>query len=137
MNQQNVAAIVREFEDKYAAAFNQRDASALVALFTEGVTIVTEWGDVVIGCTAFAQGLERAFAIVPTDIKIENTPVHAIALTSDVIISHGTSRKFSDGEGSQQLAYTRVLVSQNGQWRLAANHVSEPSRQPDPRMAKE
>jgi uncharacterized protein (TIGR02246 family) len=137
MIQESIVAIVREFEDQYAAAFNRRDAPSLVALFAEDATIVTEWGDVVVGRAAFAQGLESAFAMVPTDIRIENTPSHVVALTPDVIVSHGISRKFSDSESEQQLVYTRVLVSQGGQWQLAANHVAEPSAQPDPRIAKE
>lgn len=137
MDTENSAAIVRDFEDRYAAAFNQRDAPALVALFTEGVTIVTEWGDVVTGRATFAQGLERAFAVVSPDIQIENIPEHVLALTPDVIVSHGTSRKFSASEGEHRLVYTRVLVNRDGQWRLAANHISEPSAKPDPRMARE
>jgi uncharacterized protein (TIGR02246 family) len=136
MDTENVAALVRDFEDRYAAAFNRRDAPALVALFTEGVTIVTEWGDVVTGRATFAQGLERAFAVVSPDIQIENTPEHVLALTPEVIVSHGTSRKFGGGEGEHRLVYTRVLVKHGEQWRLAANHVSEPSAKPDPRIAR-
>ena len=132
MTQENIDAIDRGLEDEYAAAFNGRDAQALIALFTEDVTILTEWGDVVSGSAAFGQNLERAFAVVPSDLKIENTPSRTEAITGDVIVSHGMSRKFSR-EGEEQLVYTRVLVRRGTAWRLAANHVAQPSTLPDPR----
>ena len=133
MIQEQATAIVRDFENRYASAFNRRDISAFVELFSEDVTIVTEWGDVVEGRADFARGLERAFAVVPSEVQIENKPSHVVALTTDVIISHGTSHKRS-GEGLEQLVYTRVLVRQGEQWRLAANHVAEPSKRADPRV---
>jgi uncharacterized protein (TIGR02246 family) len=134
MTQEDIADIVRDFEDRYVDAFNRRDASALISLFTENVTIVTEWGDVVAGRVAFAQGLERAFAVVARDIRIENTPSHTLALTEDVIISHGRSRKlFSESGEEEQLVYTRVLMRKEGKWQLAANHVAQPTVQADPR----
>ena len=85
------------------------------------------------GRADFARGLERAFTVVSREVQIENTPSHIVALTADVIVSHGTSHK-RDGEGVEQLVYTRVLVRQGEQWRLAANHVAEPSKRADPRV---
>ena len=133
MTQEQATAIVTDLERRYAEAFNRRDISAFVALFTEDVTIVTEWGDVVEGRAAFAQGLERAFAVVPGEVQIENRPSHAAVLTADIIVSHGTSDK-SGGEGRERLVYTRVLVRDGEQWRLAANHVAAPSKGADPRV---
>ena len=136
MIQEQVATIVRDFEDQYASAFNRRDVKAFEALFTEGATIVTEWGDVVVGRRTFAEGLQRAFAVLGKDLQIENRPSYAVALTEDVIVSHGITRKFS-AEGQEHLVYTRVFVREGGQWRLAANHVAEASKRPDPRATKE
>ena len=133
MTREQVTAIVREFEERYAAAFNRRDVGAFVELFAEDATVVTEWGDVVEGRATFARGLERAFAALPGEVRIENTPSHAAALTADVIVSHGTSLK-SNGAGRERLTYTRVLVRRGGRWLLAATHVSEPSGRADPRV---
>ena len=133
MTEEQVAATVRDFEDRYAAAFNRRDVAALVELFTEEATILTEWGDVVAGRAAFMQGLGRAFAVLPGEIRIENTPGRSAALTEDVIVSHGTTDKY-DGRGVERLVYTRVLVRRGGrQWLVAAIHIAEPSRRADPR----
>jgi ketosteroid isomerase-like protein len=49
MNRENIAALVGELDDCFAAAFDRRDAPALVALFTKDVTIILEWGNVVAG----------------------------------------------------------------------------------------
>lgn len=129
----DAAAVVREFEDAYTAAFNNRDARALAALFLEDATVVTEWGDVVPDRAAFERGLARVFAVVPGELRLENTPTHAKAVADDVIVSHGTARRF-DAAGSRgdPIVYTRVLVRRDGAWRLAANHVSEPTARPHP-----
>jgi uncharacterized protein (TIGR02246 family) len=134
MTPDEVLSIVRAFERDYAAAFNRRDANALVALFEQNATIVTEFGDVVRGRAAFASGLARAFDRMPGEIALENTPSHAEAITGDVIVSHGTSRRRGASfPADDLLTFTRVLVRRDGTWRLAANHVSEASTRPDPR----
>ena len=129
--------IAREFEDAYAAAFNQRDAHALAALFVEDATIVTEFGDVVAGRDAFDRGLATAFARVPRSLTLENAPSHARLVADGVIVSHGTSnRSDTTTWTADHLTFTRVLVRRGEGWRLAANHVSEPSRRADPRGAQ-
>jgi len=134
MTADEVASITRAFEDDYAAAFNRRDAEALAALFDENATIVTEFGDIVQGRAAFASGLARAFERMTGDIALENTPSHFEAITGDVIVSHGISRRRGAYfPAEDRLTFTRVLVRRDGRWRLAANHVSEPSSRPDPR----
>jgi uncharacterized protein (TIGR02246 family) len=136
MTSEDAAVVVRELEDAYAGAFNRRDAGALAALFTEDATIVTEWGDVVQGRAAFERGLAHAFTRLPGGLTLENTPAHTRVITEDVIVSHGTSRRAgAPGSRADTLVYTRVLARRGGEWRLAANHVAEPSSQPDPRAS--
>ena len=85
---------------------------------------------------AFERGLRRAFTRVPGELTLENTPAHTAAITEDVIVIHGTSRRAgAPGWREDELVYTRVLVRRGGEWRLAANHVAEPSSQPDPRAS--
>ena len=137
MKPEGAAEIVRAFEDDYATAFNRKDAGALAALFTEDATIVTEWGDVVQGRAEFERGLARAFASLPGELTLENTPAHTQVIGEDVIVSHGTSRRGgASGSGEDTLAYTRVLVRRGGEWRVAATHVAEPSSRPDPRATR-
>ena len=126
--------IVRRFEDDYMAAFDRRDARGLAALFIESATIVTEWGDVVKGRDVFAHGLANAFERIPHTLTLVNRPTHAAPIADDVIVSHGTSCKRDQSTGAEErLVFTRVLVRREGEWKLAANHVSVPSTQPDPR----
>lgn len=126
--------IARDFEDAYAAAFNQRDAHALAALFVEDATMVTEWGDVVEGRDRFDRGLASAFERVPRSLRLENAPSHAKLIADGVLVSHGTSdRSDTTTWTADHLTFTRVLVRRGDGWRLAANHVSEPSRRADPR----
>lgn len=136
MTPDEVMAIVRRFEDDYVATFNRRDARALAALFIEDATIVTEWGDVVAGRDAFERVLTVAFERVPRSLTLENAPTHARLVTDGVIVSHGKShRSDTTTWTADHLTFTRVLVRQGDAWRLAANHVSEPSRRADPRGA--
>ena len=126
--------IAGEFENEYSVAFNRRDAQALAALFLADATMVTEWGDVVEGRDAFARGLAVAFARVPASLTLENVATHARLVAEGVIVSHGTSnRSDTTTWTADHLTFTRVLVRRGEGWRLAANHVSEPSRRGDPR----
>ena len=126
--------IAADFEIEYAAAFNRRDARALGALLVEDATIVTEWGDVVQGRDAFARALTAAFERVPRSLTLENSATHAKLVADGVIVSHGTSnRSDTTTWTADHLTFTRVLVRSGDAWRLAASHVSEPSRRTDPR----
>ena len=126
--------IAVDFENAYAEAFNRRDAKALAALFVEDATIVTEWGDVVVGRDTFARGLAEAFARVPASLTLENAPTHARLVADGEMVTHGTSnRSDTTTWTADHLTFTRVLVWRDGAWRLAASHVSEPSRRGDPR----
>ena len=126
--------IARDFELEYAAAFNRRDVPALAALFIENATVVTEWGDVVEGRDAFARGLASAFERVPRSLTLENTLSHASFVADGVIvIASGGGGVPVTTWTADHLTFTRVLVRRGDTWRLAANHVSEPSGRGDPR----
>jgi hypothetical protein len=61
----------------------------------------------------------------------------AKALSENVIVSHGTSHKIGEwGAGEERLSYTRVLVREGGEWRLAATQVAPSSSMPDPRTSR-
>ena len=130
--------IARDFEIEYAAAFNRRDPLALAALLVEDATIVTEWGDVVEGREAFLRALTSAFELVPRSLTLENTLSHARLVADGVIVSHGSSnRSDTTTWTADHLTFTRVLVPRRDAWRLAASHVSEPSKRGDPRSSRQ
>ena len=129
--------IARDFEVDYAAAFNRRDPLALAALLVEDATIVTEWGDVVEGRDAFLRGLTSAFERVPRSLTLENTLSRATLVADGVIVSHGSSNRSDTTTWTEDhLTFTRVLVRRRDAWRLAASHVSEPSKRGDPRSSR-
>ena len=137
MMQQEVSAIVRKFEDEYAAAFGRKDAEALSDLLTREATLLSEWGDVMQGRTKIERMLANVFPNMPDELMLVNTPTHSRAITEDVIISHGTSHKIGEwGAGEENLSYTRVLVRQGGEWRLASTQVAPSSSMPDPRTSR-
>lgn len=129
--------IAGDFEVEYAAAFNRRDPLALAALLIEDATIVTEWGDIVEGREAFLRGLTSAFARVPRSMTLENSLSHARLVADGVIVSHGSSnRSDTTTWTADHLTFTRVLVQRRDTWRIAASHVSEPSKRGDPRSSR-
>ena len=133
MRQQEVEAIVREFEDEYAAAFGRKDAKALSNLLAEDATLLSEWGDVMQGRAKIERMLANVFPNMPDELELANTSAHSRAIT-DVIVSHGVSHKIGEwGAGEEKLSYTRVLVRQRGGWRRAATQVAPSSSMPDPR----
>ena len=137
MMQQEVGAIVRKFEDEYAAAFGRKDARAFSDLLTGDATLLSEWGDVMQGRAKIERMLANVFPNMPDELKLMNTPVHSRAITDDVIVSHGVSHKIGEwGAGEEKLSYTRVLVRQGGEWRLASTQVAPLSSVPDPRTSR-
>jgi uncharacterized protein (TIGR02246 family) len=137
MMQQEVEAIVREFEDEYAAAFGRKDAKALSDLLTREATLLSEWGDVMQGRTKIERMLANVFPNMPDELMLVNTPTHSRAITEDVIVSHGVSHKIGEwSAGEEKLSYTRVLVRQGGEWRLAATQVAPSSSMRDPRTSR-
>jgi uncharacterized protein (TIGR02246 family) len=137
MIQQEVEAIVRKFEDKYAMAFGGKDAKAFADLLVEDATLLSEWGDVMQGRAKIERTLTEVFPSMPDDLKLVNTPEHSRAITDSVIVSHGVSHKVGEwGIGEEKLSYTRVLVRQGREWRLAATQVAPSSSMPDPRISR-
>jgi uncharacterized protein (TIGR02246 family) len=135
--QQEVDVIVREFEEEYAAAFGRKDAKALSDLLTKDVTLLSEWGDVMRGRARIERMLANVFPNMPNELKLVNTPAHSRAITEDVIVSHGASHKIGEWDtGEERLSYTRVLVREGGEWRLAATQVAPSSSMPDPRTSR-
>jgi uncharacterized protein (TIGR02246 family) len=137
MMQQEVEAIVRRFEEEYAAAFGCKDAKAFSDLLVEDATLLSEWGDVMQGRAKIERMLANVFSNIPNDLKLVNTPAHSRAITDDVIISHGVSHKIGEWDaGEEKLSYTRVLVRQGREWRLATTQVAPSSSMPDPRTSR-
>ena len=130
--QSETDAIVLKFQVTYADTFDRRDAKAMAALLTENATLQNEWGDVVQGRTNIEATLARLMANLPAGAKLEDTPLASHAVTADVIVSQGTSQRIIPNNAPIQMFFTRVLVHEGSQWRLAATQIARPSAMPKP-----
>jgi len=119
--QKDAEAIVKSFEAQYVGAYDGKDAKAASALFTEHATQMNEFGGVIQGRDKIAKMLGAAFA-VPGKWKTQDTPKSVIVLGSDVIVTQGESRRAQEGSSQKPdiSFYTKVLVRQDDQWRIAA-----------------
>lgn len=133
MTQAEVMAVVQPIEERYVAAFRNKDGRGLASLFMEGATALSEWGDVMHGHADFENNLCRAFTKMPGEIGVSVTTMYAAVVAEGVIVTHGVAHK-SVAEMFETLYYTRVLVRQaDGGWKIAAVQVAPASKEPDPR----
>ena len=130
--QSETDAIVLKFQLMYADTFDRRDANGMAALLTENATLQNEWGDVVQGRSNIEAALVRLMANLPAGAKLKDTPVVSYAVAPDVIVSQGTSQRSSPNVAPVQMFFTRVLIRQGSQWRLAATQIARPSAMPKP-----
>ena len=132
LSQSETDAIVLKFQAAYADTFDRRDAKGMAALLTENATLQNEWGDVVQGRTNIEATLTRLMANLPAGTKLKDTALASHAVAPDVIVSQGTSERITPNVAPAQMFFTRVLVRQSGQWRLAATQIARPSAIPKP-----
>ena len=130
--QSEIDGIVLRFQAAYADTFDRRDAKGMAALLTEDATLQNEWGDVVQGRANIEAVLARLMANLPAGETLRDTPLASHAIATDVIVSQGTSQRITPNAASAQMLFTRVLVRQGGQWRLAATQIARPSAMPKP-----
>lgn len=130
--QSETDAIVLKFQATYADTFDRRDPKGMAGLLTENATLQNEWGDVVQGRTNIEATLARLMASLPAGAKLEDTPLVSHAVAADVIVSQGTSQRITPNIAPAQMFFTRVLVRQSGQWRLAATQIARPSAMSKP-----
>lgn len=132
LSQSETDAIVLRFQVTYADTFDRRDAKGMAALLTENATLQNEWGDVVKGRTNIESTLTQLMANLPARARLEDTPLVSHAVAADVIVSQGTSQRISPNNAPIQMFFTRVLVHEGSQWRLAATQIARPSAMPRP-----
>lgn len=130
--QSETDAIVLKFQMNYADTFDRRDAKGMAALLTENATLQNEWGDVVQGRANIEATVAPLMAKLAAGARLEDTPLVSHAVAADVIVSQGTSQRISPNTAPVQMFFTRVLVRQDGQWRLAATQIARPSAMPKP-----
>jgi uncharacterized protein (TIGR02246 family) len=123
---------IRALEDKFAAAFNAKDANAIMALYSSSDDLVVF--DVTpprqyTGWDAYKKDWEDMFAANPGPIQFE---VDDLAVTVGGNVAYGHSIQSvttTDKKGKKMHLTVRVTDGYkkvNGQWLIAHEHVSIP-----------
>jgi uncharacterized protein (TIGR02246 family) len=132
LTQKDVDAVVQKYQSDYADTFNRRDAKAMGALLTENATMQNEWGDVKQGRGNIESLVSGLMAKLPTGTKLEDTALVSQSVAPNVIVSQGISRRIVPKEEPAQMFFSRVLVLDKGQWKMAATQIARPSSVPKP-----
>ena len=132
MSPKDTEAVVLKFQTAYADTFNRRDAKGMAALLTENATMQNEWGDVTQGRANIESLVARLMTNLKEGTKLEDTSLSSRSVAANVIVSQGISRRMVPGADPVQMFFTRVLVYENGQWKLAATQIARPSTVPKP-----
>jgi uncharacterized protein (TIGR02246 family) len=125
-------AAIKALEDKFMAAFNAKDANAIMALYTPGDDLVVF--DIspprqYTGWTAYKKDWEDGFAANPGPVDMKLTDM-AITVGGDVAYSHSIqSGSETDKDGKKIFMTVRVTdcyKKVDGQWLISHEHVSVP-----------
>jgi uncharacterized protein (TIGR02246 family) len=125
-------AAIRVLEDKFAAAFNAKDANAIMALYSSGDDLVvfdiepprqhTGWAD-------YKKDWDDTFAAYPGPVVFQVNDL-AVTVGGDVAYSHSIqSASMTDKKGKKTTLTVRVTDGYkkvNGQWLIAHEHASIP-----------
>jgi uncharacterized protein (TIGR02246 family) len=130
--QKETDAVVQKFQAAYADTFDRRDARGMAALLTENATLQNEWGDVTKGRANIESLLVRLMGNLQAGTKLEDTSLASQSVAPNIIVSQGVSRRMVPGAEPAQMFFTRVLVREGGQWKLAATQIARPSTMPKP-----
>jgi uncharacterized protein (TIGR02246 family) len=125
-------AAIRVLEDKFAAAFNAKDADTIMALYASGDDLVVF--DVApprqyTGWAAYKKDWDDMFAAYPGPVVFQVNDL-VVTVGGDVAYSHSIqSATMTDKKGKKVSLTVRVTDGYkkvNGQWVIAHEHASIP-----------
>jgi uncharacterized protein (TIGR02246 family) len=125
-------AAIRALEDKFAAAFNAKDADAIMALYSSSDDLVVF--DVVpprqyTGWAAYKKDWEDTFAAYPGPVVFQVNDL-AVTVGGNVAYSHSIqTANLTDKAGKKVSLTIRVTDGYkkvNGQWVISHEHASIP-----------
>jgi uncharacterized protein (TIGR02246 family) len=113
-------AAVTEMLQQYEAAWNNGDAKALAALYTEAAVRLAGYAEPLAGRAAIEQSFAKNFAGpwkgTTLTIRAERTET----LAPDVRVQQGRYQVSRPGGEPQRGRYLNTLVREGGQWKHAA-----------------
>ena len=128
-------AELNQLNADYVAAFNDGNAQALAALFTEDPVVMNTVGTIVSGRLALMAALEHSFAGPCQGATLRITPQQSTRVSGDVIVQQGTTRTTlkTDPPTYHDFNYTKVFVRRGNLWKMAVAQFSDV--QPTPRKS--
>lgn len=109
---------VREFVARFAAAYNQKDADAVAALFTPDARIYSEDGRRAEGRPAIRERFATTFEASP-ELKIRLGTTSIRFLSADVAVEEGAAVAIEPKDLDATTHYTAVHVRRDGHWLTA------------------
>jgi uncharacterized protein (TIGR02246 family) len=129
-DQANDEAMIRNNAEAYVAAYNNRDAKALAAMWSpDAVYSDPSTGEEAVG----REEIEKAFAETLSESKEAKLEVEVDAVrfvSPNVAIENGTARIVRPNEEPEESGYTAVNVKRDGKWLL--DRVTEEAAAPPP-----
>jgi uncharacterized protein (TIGR02246 family) len=129
-DQANDEAMIRKNAEAYVAAYNNRDAKALAAMWSpDAVYSDPSTGEEAVG----REEIEKAFAETLSESKEAKLEVEVDAVrfvSPNVAIENGTARIVRPNEEPEESGYTAVNVKRDGKWLL--DRVTEEAAAPPP-----
>ncbi len=119
---------IEELIAAMTAGFNTHDARASTAMYLNDAYLVTVRGEVMKGRAAFEEGLAAVFRTRARDATLTTLECDIQFIRSDVALVHVTNELSGlispEGETlpSHNERSLRVLVKEDGRWRVAAFH---------------
>ncbi len=111
-------AAIRKAVGSYVAAFNQRDARAVAALWTPGAVYTNPLsGEQVVG----REAIEKQFAAIfagGKSVKLEAKTDSIQFISPSVAVEHGTAKVIRPDQAPEESQYTAVYVKRDAQWLL-------------------
>jgi uncharacterized protein (TIGR02246 family) len=125
-------AMIRANAEAYVAAYNNRDAKAVAAMWSpDAVYMDTSTGEAAVG----QEEIEKAFAGILAELgeaKLE-VEVNSVEFVSpNVAIENGTVRTVRPDAEPEESTYTAVNVKRDGKWLLDRVSEEEPPVEPTP-----
>jgi uncharacterized protein (TIGR02246 family) len=121
---------IRQLDERYGEAWNNRDAKALAQLFTEDADVIDVDGEAVTGHMAIEENFVEEFSSRPEGARLDFEAVSIRFIRPTIAVADGawaiTGLPEAEGGPPAQGLYTTVYIMKDGQWLIAADRSRVP-----------
>lgn len=118
---------IREMDARWSEAWNNRDAEAIVAMYTEDADGIDLMGQTVNGRAAILAQMTEEFENLPEGATAESEQLHLRFIRPNIAIADGVWSVSGLPEGMvAEGLYTAIMVKQDGEWLTTAGRSRIP-----------